>query len=115
MSRKLVIDRKIWLRGEGKAPSRLVRQSDGKQCCLGIYLLACGMPHASLLNAAVPIDVTREIPEEAHWLFSDDASSLMIYNDALIREGEEVAVVEAIREKHITELFAKHRIDVTFV
>lgn len=38
--RKLIIDRKTWLRGadaDGGQNSFLLRSSDGKRCCLGFY------------------------------------------------------------------------------
>ena len=40
---KLVIDRATWLRGEGHEQSYLLRECDGKMCCLGFFALACGL------------------------------------------------------------------------
>jgi len=43
MMRKIIVDRTTWLRGEGSEPSRLLRRSDGKMCCLGSVCLAASM------------------------------------------------------------------------
>lgn len=47
---KFVISRKVWLRGEGPRKSRLLRTSDGKMCCLGIYMKACGVEDSELVD-----------------------------------------------------------------
>lgn len=36
--KKVVVDRSKWLRGEGALNSFLLRESDGKMCCLGFVL-----------------------------------------------------------------------------
>lgn len=40
---KLTIDRSKWLRGEGSDESYLLRESDGKMCCVGFFAIACGV------------------------------------------------------------------------
>lgn len=65
--KKLTIDRKVWLRGEGEG--ELLRASDGKMCCLGIYLKACGKAPRTLLGKAMPSELSKRVlPEEALWL-----------------------------------------------
>lgn len=76
--RNLVIDRSIWLRGEGEDESRLLRVADGKMCCVGIYLAACGVPSSQLEEVKCASEVRRKwgtvlvriptFPEEAQWL-----------------------------------------------
>ena len=39
--KKLVIDRKMWFRGDGGVLSALVRADDGRMCCLGF--LGCSV------------------------------------------------------------------------
>ena len=39
----LKIDRRTWLRGEGASQSFLLREADGKMCCLGFACLAAGL------------------------------------------------------------------------
>lgn len=67
--KELVIDRKIWLRAKredakkwklGDATgSYLLREQDGKRCCLGIYLAACGVPDVLLEAVASPGGLVR--------------------------------------------------------
>lgn len=113
---KLVIDRTKWLRGEGSEASRLLRPSDGKMCCLGFYSLSCGLTDKDIQNIPAAPEIA-EIPEVMDWLIedcgnrivhSDDAAELMDYNDTPpIRDTD--------REAHITEIFAKHGIEVEFI
>lgn len=56
---KLVIDRSKWLRGEGSSNSKLLRESDGKMCCLGFYAKQCGYTDEEILQRAAPGDVAR--------------------------------------------------------
>lgn len=119
--RKLVIDRKVWLRGEGSLVSELHRKSDGKMCCLGIYLESCGIPRESMTGRGGPfkmfIDSHTEPPEEARWLLDPHgytgqctsviASELMTVND---ERGD-----DALRERRVKALFAQAGVDVEFV
>lgn len=118
---KFTIDRNIWLRGEGEDRSYLLRPADGKMCCVGIYLAACGVPREELSSrqSACALGViagTHELPEEARWLLahgvsgmpSQDATQLYADND-----GEWETPVE--REERIRGAFARHGIVVEFV
>lgn len=115
---QFVIDRFTWLRGEGTCRSFLLRREDGKKCCLGFYLLACGMTPEQIEHKESPSSV-RNLPEEARWLIqsdqsdqswaSDDADDLMFVNDAMI------GFKSKQREQRIARIFAKHGVDVKFV
>lgn len=59
---KFTVDRKIWLRGEGSGASYLLRESDGKKCCVGIFLGACGMPDRHIKGLASANDIHDAIP-----------------------------------------------------
>lgn len=123
--RKLVIDRRIWLRGEPSGEgipwedsSQLHRVKDGKMCCVGIYLHACGVPMDALsgIGAADSVlaenDENKTYVEEACWLIpsrpTDPASQLYATND-----DDQLAGFE--REQIIEEIFAQHGVDVEFV
>lgn len=58
----LVIDRRIWLRGEGSLESKLLRERDGKQCPVGILLEALGVPRDEMvgLHTADDVDISDE-------------------------------------------------------
>ena len=109
---KLIIDRDIWLRGEGSGWSYLLREEDSKMCCLGIYLKECGVPSEKLLYMTSPYQLVKIIPPEAGWLLgssSIDTCSLMELNDEKKIEKEDE------REEKIAYIFAKHNIEVEFV
>jgi hypothetical protein len=99
-----VIDRKVWARGHQRV-NQLRRRDDGKMCCLGIYLKACGAPTCALTGFGVPVDVkTLIVPG---WLGTNKASDLVCANDAYFDD-------EARREDDVKAGFAKAGIEVTF-
>lgn len=108
--RKLVIDRKVWLRGE--RASYLLRRHDRKMCCVGIYLKACGVPEEKFKGLAGIISVPEKVkfPEEAEWLRGLDTLLYGLYavNDAL-------DLTEIQREAKIVKLFAQRDVEVTFI
>ncbi len=50
---KVQINRKRWLRGEGSNVSRLLRESDGKSCCLGFVERKRGAKKHHILGKAI--------------------------------------------------------------
>lgn len=124
----LQISRKVWLRGqdawehsladdEPVNESTLRREHDGKMCCLGIYLHACGVPEDDLEGLHDPSEVHYILPEEARWLVrldgappmsSDVADEMMLVNDA-------PAMDDDAREAGIAAHFLAHGIQVEFV
>lgn len=125
---KLVIDRQIWLRGEDSEKSYLRRKSDGKQCCIGIYCSALGIPETQLTGNKDATRVKNKflIPE---WLFSNkfrmfssgDANRAYQINDAIadsdseLKGDDNIVTSELEREQRITEIFARNGIEVEFV
>lgn len=65
--KRFVIDRAKWARSR---PMSTLLQDDGKRCCVGIYLAACGMEDDQLLGygAAHQDEVRPVLPAEAAWL-----------------------------------------------
>lgn len=55
--KKFVVKKSQWLRGEGHYESFLLRDSDGKMCCLGFASLACGLDVNDIYNVPCPCDV----------------------------------------------------------
>lgn len=110
--RKLIIDRNIWLRGEA-IESYLLRQSDQKQCCVGIYLEQCGIERTKLsgVMSAQGLAMKEPLPQEAQWLLgvaNRDAQWLYRVND----NPESPA---SLRESEITKVFAQHKVEVEFI
>jgi hypothetical protein len=112
---KLTIDRNTWLRGEGSVVSRLLRKDDGKKCCLGFYMNACGVSDSKIEDVRLPSELD-DIPSEAAWLVEKNiknlgmaspiAFNLMLYNDAFSQFG---------REEEITKIFKEAGVEVEFV
>ena len=112
---KLVIDRKVWLRGEGDAVSRLLRPEDQKMCCVGIYGKALGLPDKVLedVTTATGWGGTTVWPdwvlEECHTLGkTTDIAEVYVTNDEMDFNDRE-------RETRLTLLFAKHGVEVEFI
>lgn len=111
--KKFTIDRKIWLRGEGTDKSKLLRSSDGKMCCLGIYLKKCGVKPTLLNNLASPRQVGIPIP---NWLLNTRGENSMLV-DSLMEENDRELVTEKmmnLKEREIRGLFKEAGIKVTF-
>lgn len=117
------ISRRLWLAptpGNG-GPTVLHRAADGKMCCLGHYLHACGVSKATMTNYMSPSQIWQEVSETAQWLLdrrvpvspstvSDSAAGIQ-----LIRLNDKIKWSLAVREKRITQQFAKRGITVRFV
>lgn len=119
---KLVIDRAKWLRGE-KDAGLLLRESDGKMCCLGFLALACGLEEDQIVEVGEPHE-TRS-PLLPKWLCSaydeheDDGELVTKYIDSsdaveLMKINDTVGD-DAPREREIASVFAKHGVEVEFV
>lgn len=85
----LVIKGSEWLRGEGGAPSRLLRLRDGKKCCLGILALACGFVEEEIREVIDPFDVASR----SRWPFVVDLhitgiNKAMSINDTTPRNSD---------------------------
>lgn len=111
---ELTVDKSIWLRGEGSSSSALLRESDGKMCCLGVYLHACGVTKELLKSQLRPSDVNTEIPA---WLLTKPGGK---YNRtsplarALIQANDDHFYTQAQRERKIKKLFAQAGVKVIF-
>jgi hypothetical protein len=121
--KKLVIKRSAWIHtvADLNQYSKLVREVDGKKCCLGFYGQACGIPLKAMENKAVfrPFGESvehyvKQLPPQMQWLVEDsgkpskDAYDLMRAND-----NKEYSPKE--KEKLIANYFKKHDVLVTFV
>lgn len=104
---KLTIDRNIWLRGEGDQMSCLLRESDQKRCCVGIYLGALGIPDGALRDRKNAATIEAELPDSAQWLLELRIGGLYTINDQRMPERD--------REDQIAEGFRNHGVEVEFV
>lgn len=118
MPKQLVIDRSIWLHGEGVEDSMLLRPSDGKMCCIGIYLhTVCGVPKEELREVRMP---GAAVPVEAQWLHNVVEGGYVVTANKVGTELAEVndwgTIDQTWRERKVTALFRDFGgIDVTFI
>jgi|ERR1700722_1573727 len=108
--KSFTIDRKKWLHGEDD--SALIRTSDGKMCCLGIYLSACKVPKKKLENVQTPYGVEDTVP---YWT---KEMTIYQYNDIIVidlmQNNDSRYLPDDTREDLIKGGFKKAGINVRF-
>ncbi len=112
--KRLIINRSTWYRGQGGDFSKLLKQDDGKMCCLGFYLKSVGIEEDALLDQADPssiLDYETEgkIPE---WLLSGKDNSRLTLD--LVGANDDQRTTEADREMVVKKLFAQAGVKVVF-
>lgn len=127
---KLIIDRQRWLHGEGIEDSYLLRESDGKMCCLGFFCLMEGLTEDDIRNnttpAKIPVAVNIKDMEPLIILFSDEdaqidsevCTNLTQANDTLLRTHYcgHYFTTEAEREEYIATMFREELgVEVEFI
>jgi hypothetical protein len=131
---EFVIDRSKWLRGEGGELSRLLRKSDQKQCCVGMYLTACGVPFENIEEVSVGSELwdmwkdmgfkEEDFPDwlkeelEDQWDTIDGRERLVRPKSDSFRlytENDTPHTTEEERELFIAAMFAKYGVKVTFI
>lgn len=60
----VTVERRRWLRGEGSTPSRLLRSTDGKMCCLGFACLALGKTEDEIRDRKSPLSRNIVTPDD---------------------------------------------------
>lgn len=126
------LSREVWLRGD-ELESKLYRPRDGKMCCLGVYLEACGFEKVDMADIATPL--MMQLGELPSWLLegtrdisSKDVTALMRVNDERILDTETYEwykvrgtlnaqhhADEDEREEKIIALFKKQGVTVNIV
>jgi hypothetical protein len=127
--KEFTIDRERWFVGMpgGTSGELRIAKGDedyspcdyGRQCCLGFYLNACGVPQKQLVGQALPNDlaILRTIaPEGMRWLFAKDGSDNYSASVVkLVSTNDRGRIKAKDREARIKEGFAKQGVTVRFV
>lgn len=108
--KKLIIDRKRWIRGESN--SCLLRESDSRMCCLGFYSRSCRIPASRILNKNSPADLCK-LPNQMKWLAEDGSNTMEAHQLIKFNDNRNYSLPE--REAGIKAIFAKHDVEVTFI
>ena len=140
----LTIDRAKWLRGEDSVDTYLLRQRDGKMCCLGFLCLAAGFSRRDITDVGEPSDIINPndtsdylegTRDEARDLmhhpqirrlyykfdvpFADQPEGAKYQTDVcktLIEYNDKLQYGPEEREQHLIEGFKKHlNIDLIFI
>jgi hypothetical protein len=114
--KSFTIDRANWLQGEGSADSYLIRSRDGKQCCLGFYLLSCGLPEEYLTNRRSLIGLSEKMMTlTPDWLLDENTEgvSWACHNIMLMNDDCTFAPLSE-KEASITTSFKAAGIEVSF-
>lgn len=115
---KFTVEKKTWLRGEGCSESYLLREDDGKRCCLGFYGQALGIDDADLISAPAPSDMADqyktwgELLRPAPYKSCGYEPSIVCTELMIANDDEDMSDNE--REKHIEELFGRIGVEVEF-
>lgn len=112
--KELIINRKIWGRGCGENQGKLLTHDRKAQCCLGIYLSACGLTNKELRSKATPFEVKGgSVPAEAEWLFWGHMASELA--GELMETNDRTDISETERELRVKNGFKTVGIEVKFV
>jgi hypothetical protein len=123
---ELVIDERRWLHAEKDDPEGnyegMLRNEEGKMCCLGFFAQSCGVKAKDMLNLGMPADLNR-IPKKLREMAFDaedfgdgdvDYSTKDVIQD-LADANDEEGLTLARRKQRITRLFRQIGVGVTFV
>lgn len=115
---EFTVDRKTWLRGEGGNGSCLLRDYDGKMCCLGFRALACGLTDAGISGVRQPNHLGVHLTD-GKWdgYVTNGENALLTTNicDEIMRFNDEKHFSASSREERLTDLFKSLGDTVTFV
>lgn len=105
---KVTIDRSRWLRGEGPARSFLLREEDGKMCCLGFACIAAGCAPEELAGEKTPGELGNRNGLPGYF------GMRPVYGDAM-ELNDSIVMAEDVREASLTKLLSRVGIELEFV
>lgn len=114
---KFTIDRSKWIRGKDRGMSYLLRPADGKRCCVGFYLQACGLTDEQLSNRCYADSYDQnlrkdDLPAGTEWLHISRSKE---GGDSVYYVNDDMELTETEREERIAARFAREGHEVEFV
>ena len=96
---EVVVDRTKWLRGEGHHESALLRERDGKQCCVGFLARVLGAATEDILGRRILSAVSGKVGpctdfEKMHYYELDEAYSAN--DDGAINDSQREIILQDI-------------------
>ena len=119
-----VIDERRWLHGEKDTPSYegVLRNKEGKMCCLGFFAQSCGVKPKDMVEIGMPDALESKLPRKLlQFAFEIDKCSdeveLYLKNpvEYLSDANDDEGYTLVQRKRKITSLFKKLGVEVTFV
>lgn len=112
---EFTIRMRSWLRGED-SQSYLHRSDDHKQCCLGFYARACGVPLKNIVDVSLPNELYSEesplaIPSLVNKKDGEDLKIVEHFTDV----NDDTESTDETKIKKITSLFKRIGVKVNFV
>lgn len=121
MSNILTIDRTKWLRGEGGKSSALLRESDGRMCCLGFSCISYGVSENNILGVKTTRRAMHDFPEIMEklpeWMKympdpTEDVPTIILL---LMEVNDDISISDEKREKKLTEIFSRVGVKIQFI
>jgi hypothetical protein len=119
---KVTVDRGRWLRGVGSETSMLLRESDGRMCCLGFVALALGKTEDQIRGYAAPGSPVRDnrgVKVGFGTVLLDLCPKGHLSEPAPIaqamEENDDTSISDEIREERLIPLLAEVGIELEFV
>lgn len=112
--KEFVISRKIWAHATVKMDRvNYMLESSGKQCCLGIYASACGIPADVLLDAPAPMYVFNRLHGAWQTKLIENGEQTVLTKE-LIEANDRSGWSLPYRQRKIRALFGQMGIKVRF-
>ncbi len=112
-----IIRESEWLHREGGLKSQFLRAEDKKKCCIGIFLISCGILEEQLVGVKTPEIFIKNggvLPQQAKWLIEKDGTSgLAKY--LMTRNDMEFGLTEEKQKEAIKKGFAQGGVEAIFV
>lgn len=117
--KKVVIDRRKWMRGTNDDASMLLNPLNGKMCCLGFMMLDSGADEEDIAEMGMPAALARVGTAMADfcvnpWIDPEKTDNQSwVYDAARVNDTDKIS--ESEREREIRKIFNDQDIEVEFV
>lgn len=118
--KQFTVKRSKWLRGEGLVHSYLLREEDGKMCCVGFLTKECGFTDKDILCKQALDQLLDEIRNrEADSEECTDLTALgrlehFISSKGIYDRNDDESIMDSSREKRLIKSFKAFGITLTF-
>lgn len=101
------ITRSKWLRGEGPQYSQLLRERDGKMCCLGQICEQLGVSREKLVGRVYPRQLVN--------IYGEKLPQWLVASVEMAMENDHMAISDVRREENLKMLASVRGVNLVFV